>query len=159
MRPDITAGEYVPASIARAFELALQSNVYAVLHLKREVDGIRGERSIYVKEALRFMARLAMRVRGKTLYKRLPSGERFLSHAMSIEKLFDGPHFNLMIRRPEHWDFDRFHAALVEEWVKSPWAAQDERAMLVEPREAGTDLFGYCIKEGDEALIHETLQF
>ena len=159
MRPEITAGDYVPACITRAFEVALQSNVYAVLHLKREVDGVRGERLIYVKEALRFMARLAVRVRGKNVYKRLPCGERFLTHAMSIEKLFDGPHFNLMIRRPEHWEFDRFQAALVDEWMRSPWAAQDERAILVEARQAGSDLFGYCIKEGDEALIHETLQF
>lgn len=159
MRPEIVAGEYVPARITKAFEARLRSNVYAVLHLKREVDGIRGERPIYVSEALRFMARLSSRVRGKNVYKRLPTGTRFLPHAMCIEKLFEGPHFNLMIRRPEHWAFDDFQAALIQEWIKSPWAAQDERAIYVEPREVQTDLYGYCTKEGDEALIHETLQF
>jgi hypothetical protein len=159
MRPEIVAGEYVPACITRAFEGRLRSNVYAVLHLKREVDGIRGERSIYVSEALRFMARLSSRIRGKNAYKRLPTGRRFLPHAMSVEKLFDGPHFNLMIRRPDHWEFENFQAALVDEWIKSPWAALDERAIYVEPREVQTSLFAYCTKEGDEALIHETLQF
>lgn len=160
MRPDIVAGEIVPARLARAFEATLQSNVYAVLRLCREVDGIHGDRAIYVEEAVKFMARLARRVRGKRAYERLPHLERFLPNAMSLEQLFEGPHFNLMIRRPVSWDFAPFEAALTEEWLKSPWASnEDDRAIKIEPRQTGSCLFGYCHKEGDEALIVETLRF
>jgi hypothetical protein len=160
MRPEINAGEIVPARIARAFEASLQSNVYAVLRLNRDLDGVRADRSIYVDEAVRFMARLAQRVRGKRVYGRLPHLKRFLPNAMSIEQLIEGPHFNLMIHRPDSWDFEAFEMALKEEWLKSPWASNDdERAIKIEARQPGSCLFGYCNKEGDEALIVETLRF
>lgn len=137
----------------------MKSDVYAVVHLRREVDGIRGQRSIYVAQAVAFMERLSKRVRGKSTYRRLPHLARFLPNAVSIEKLADGPHFNVMIRKPANWGFEQFRDAFVEEWLKSAWAATDERAIDVQPRQIDSDLFGYCHKEGDEALVHETLRF
>lgn len=159
MRPEIISGEVLAARIAKAFEAALAADVYAVLHLNRQIDGYRGDRQLYKNEALAFMVRLARRVRGKSLYRRCPPNRRFLANAITIEKLGDGPHLNILIRKPRHWEFDAFREVFVEEWLKTPWAATDPKAVYCQPREPGSDLAGYCHKEGDEALVHETLSF
>lgn len=147
------------ARIAQAIDTALNADVYAVLHLNREVDGHRGDRTLYEREAVAFMVRLAKRIRGKVVYRRLPVDHRFLPNVITIEKLGDGPHLNVMMRKPAHCDFDKFRAALLEEWRKTPWAATGERSAYCQPREPGSRLAGYCHKEGDEALVHETLSF
>ena len=159
MSPEIVAGERMSAKIAKAFDAAIFPNTYAVLHLRRELEGYRGERQLYEREALGFMARLSKRVRGKTTYRRLAPDKRLLPNAITIEKLLDGPHLNVMIRRPGNWEFDAFAGALREEWLKSPWAATDERAVKIMPRQRGSNLVGYCHKEGDEALLIQTLSF
>ena len=159
MRPELVAGTRVSARIARAFEKELCTNVYAVLHLNRHVESVLGTRTIYVCEAKLLMKRIAQRARGKSTYRRLPELERFLPNAISIEKLDDGPHLNVMIRRPENWDFETFRTMFLTEWIKSPWAASGAGAIHIQPREVGTDLFGYIHKEGDETLVHETLRF
>ncbi|MCL6684098.1 hypothetical protein [Sphingomonas alba] len=159
MEPEIVAGERMSAKIAKAFDAAISPDTYAVLHLRRELDGCRGERQLYEREALGFMARLSKRVRGKATHRRLPPDQRFLPNAITIEKLFDGPHLNVMLRRPANWEFDAFEAVLREEWLKSPWAATDQRAVKIMERERGSNLVGYCHKEGDEALLIETLSF
>jgi hypothetical protein len=159
MKYEIVAGERMSAKIARAFEVALSADTYAVLHFRREVDGYRGDRQLYVKETVAFMTRLSKRVRGKATFRRMPPLERFLPNAVTLEKLADGPHLNVMLRRPIHWEFDCFADALREEWLRSPWAATDKRAIKVMQRERGSNLVAYCHKEGDEALIIETLKF
>lgn len=158
MTPEIVAGERMPSKIARAYESAIAADTFAVLHLRREVDGFGGDRQLYVKEAIAFMTRLSKRIRGKATFRRLRPLERFLPNAVTIEKLTDGPHLNVMVRRPPHWDFDTFACAMREEWLKSPWAATDERAIKIMRREWGSNLVGYCHKEGDDAMIMETLR-
>lgn len=147
------------ARIARAFEAAVAADTYAVLHLHREVDGVWAHRSIYVDEAVRFMARLARRCRGNTQFRRLDHLSRFLPNAITIEKLADGPHLNVLIQKPSRWTFEDFQQVFLEEWWRSQWASTDERAVYIAPREAGSDLFGYTHKEGDESLVRETLRF
>jgi hypothetical protein len=159
MRPEIVAGERMPAKIAREYESALSADTYAVLHLRRDLEGHRGDRQLYVKEAVAFTMRLSKRVRGKATFRRLRPLERLLPNAITVEKLFDGPHLNLMVRRPPHWDFETFASVLREEWLKSPWAATDERAIKIMPREPNSDLVAYCHKEGDGSQILETLRF
>lgn len=159
MRPEIISGEIMSARIARAFEAALAADNYAVLHLNRELDGVRADRSIYVQEALRFMARLARRCRGSTQYRRLDHLTRFLPNAITIEKLADGPHLNVLIQKPSRWSFEDFQQVFVAEWLQSPWAATDERAVYIKPRNPRSRLVGYSHKEGDESLVIETLRF
>jgi hypothetical protein len=159
MRPETIPGEIMSAQIAKAFEAALAADVYAVLHLNRELDGIRADRSIYVRQVVGFMERLAKRCRGKTQYRRLPHLHRFLPNAVTIEKIADGPHLNVMIQKPLNWPFDDFHKVFATEWLKSPWAATDERAVYIARRKARSNLIGYTHKEGDESLVLETLRF
>ena len=147
------------ARIARNLEAALAADVYAVLHLNREIDGIRADRSIYVREVVAFMERLAKRCRGKTQYRRLPHLHRFLPNAVTIEKMADGPHLNVMIQKPPRWSLEEFQDVFATEWLKSSWAATDERAVYVAPREPRSNLVGYTHKEGDESLVIETLRF
>ena len=159
MRSEIISGEIMSARIARAFEASLAADVYAVLHLHRELDGIRADRSIYVREAVGLMERLSKRCRGKTQYRRLPHLKRFLPNAVTIEKMIDGPHFNVLVRKPTHWSFDDFEGVFAAEWMRSPWAATDKRAVYIAPREPGSRLVSYTHKEGDESLVLETLRF
>src|SRR5258705_4959734 len=159
MKPETISGEIMSAQIAKAFEAALAADVYAVLHLNRELDGIRAERSIYVRQIVGFMERLAKRCRGKTKYRRLPHLHRFLPNAVTIEKMADGPHFNVLIQKPSHWSFDDFYGLLVTEWLRSPWAATDHRAIYIARPESPSKLMAYIHKEGDESLVVETLRF
>ena len=159
MKHAIITGERVTNQLARALEASLRADTYAVLHLNREVDGIRGDRQIYAAETVKFMERLAKLVRGTRNYRSMPAGKRFLANAITIEKLYDGPHLNIMIRKPSHWSDERFREAMVETWQVSPWAACDANAVYIEPRISGSRLVGYCHKEGDEALVVETLSF
>ncbi len=147
------------AAIAAAFERATRFDVYAVLHLNRYADGFRGEETAYKKAALDLMVRLSKRVFGKSKYRRLPRGSRLLPNMITIEKLTDGPHLNVIMQRPANMDFEMFRARLLEEWFRSPWAANDHGAFYCEPREPGSRLVGYCHKEIDRVCVDETMTF
>lgn len=133
-------------------------NVYAVQHLRRSLVGVPASRELYEDETVRILARVSRRVFGRNAFRRRQPGKRLIANLVSFETR-NGPHLNLMLRRPDRISLDRFRGILQAEWLRSPWAQTGDRAFYCEDREPGSSLVGYCSKEGIDALLLRSLSY
>ena len=154
-------GERLSPAMACSLDDRLCPDTYAVVHLKRREEGIRGTLSIFEAEAVKVLARVSAAVLGKREYRRRPDRHRFIPNLVTLEYgVDDNPHLNFLFRRGPEIPLDRLSAALRRKWERSLWSsASGEQWFYCEDREPGSRVVGYCSKEGAGSLLVKTLTF
>jgi hypothetical protein len=143
--------------LAKHLEDKIAPNVYAVIHVKRSVNGEWWNRERIDEATAKFMVAVSKAVHGSRKWRKLDDGKRLLAYATTLEKADTNPHLNLLIHRPDGMDFQKFHDILYDAWLKTGWMAQDVKAFYCEERQPGSKVTGYVLKEGTDSLLERAM--
>lgn len=152
-----------PKRVIHEWDRIIQPNVYAVGHLHRSLWdsdlrlGRSGNFETYDIEAYKLIANVTKRLLGKTAYRMRPPSRKRLPNFVTLERMADRPHLNILIHKPDRFSFEQLEAAFREEWNNLTWTVKEPSAFWIEERSGGC--VSYSFKEGNEALLPRSYCF
>lgn len=150
---------YARPELCSWIDREIQPDIYAVVHLKRSLEGMPLTREAAEGIATKIMKNLSIAVLGEKGFRHRPKGRRLLPNCITLEMVDDRPHLNLLLRKPERMSTLRFQMQLHEVILACPWYRSDHGAYWCEERDPRKSPVDYVMKEGTEALLARSLSF